>query len=289
MRNDKIPKKRIYRTIQNAFSFDGIGVHSGKKTNVEIIPSEGNIRFMKKGVDDSQVEACIDNVKDTVHGTSIAKGEFCFRTVEHLLGTLFAFEIQGVTVVLEKGEEIPILDGSAEPIMRKLQAAKIIEKDGIFDTETLQIDSPLAYSDRKCFISVFPCPSLRISYLISYDNYPELTQMRTFEVTTQNFVNEIASARTYAFLEWVQPLREKGLIKGGSFKNALVYSKDGLVNETPLRYDDEFVRHKILDFLGDLSLLCSRVTGHFVVLRGGHTTHIEFLKQLRNQTKNKAN
>ncbi len=284
LKNKITSSQKKYRTIRNPFSFEGIGVHSGKKTRITVIPSGGNIEFMKKGIEDSRIEACIDNVTDTTHGTTLGNGLFRFRTVEHILATFFALRVRGLTVVLEDGEEIPILDGSAKPIVEKLKKELMVEKLTKNGSDSLQIKSPITYKKGNCFISVFPSLSLKISYLINYDNYPELTQMKTLNVTDESFVNEIAPARTFAFLEWVKPLRKRGLISGGSFENALVYSKAGLLNKTELRFDDEFVRHKILDFLGDLSLLCRRLKGHFVIMRGGHTTHVEFLRKLARQT-----
>lgn len=280
-----MPKKGIYKTIQFPVTFKGIGVHSGIKTSVDLLPSDKGISFMKKGNDDITVCASIDNVMSTVHGTTIGNGKTSFGMIEHLLGTLLGFDIDGVTIVLEKGDEIPILDGSAIQIVEKLKKIMIVEKNIAQKNKELIIKRPFSFNFGKSFFAVYPSPKLVISYLISYEDYPELTQMQTLDVTLESFIKEIAPARTYAFLEWVEPLRKQGLIKGGSLENSLVYSKEGILNKTPLRFKDEFVRHKILDFLGDLSLLGRKIIGHFVVLCGGHTSHIAFLKQLKEEYK----
>jgi len=273
--------KRIYRTIQNSVTLNGIGVHSGIKTRVKLLPSDEGISFIKKENDATKIIASIDNVVNTVHGTTIGNGTVSFGMVEHLLGALLGFEIDGMTIVFEKGDELPILDGSALPIVEKFRNIKIIEKKVVKRDNEVIIDKPFLFNFGKSHLALYPSPKLVISYFINYENYPELTQMKTVEVTQEHFVKEIAPARTYAFHEWVEPLRKQGLIKGGSLENSLVYSKKGLLNKTPLRFKDEFVRHKILDFIGDLLLLEKRVVGHFVILCGGHTAHIAFLKQLK--------
>lgn len=263
-------------------TFDGVGVHSGLKTRVELLPSDKGFSFMKKGADDTKVEASVDNVLSTFHGTTIGNEKTSFGMVEHLLGTLLGLELDGATVVLEKGNEVPILDGSALPIVKKLNKVGTTESNIKGEESKLFMKKPFTFNFRNSFLGVYPSHKLVISYFISYENYPELTQMRTVEITPEKFTREIAPARTFAFLEWVEPLKEQGLIKGGSLENSLVYSRKGLLNKTSLRFTDEFVRHKILDFLGDLSLLQRRVSGHFIIICGGHTAHIAFLKALKN-------
>lgn len=281
MKKGLVAKKSLNRTIQSPVIFDGVGVHSGIKTRIEIIPSAQGINFMKKGDEKTRVAALVNNVVNTLQGTTIGNGRISFSMVEHLLGTLFALGINDVTVMLDGGNEVPIFDGSALPIVNKIIEAGFIEKTDKSKETTCFIKEPSSINLKKSILALYPSRKLVISYFINYSNYPELTQMKTIEVSEENFVKEIAPARTYAFLEWIESLKKQGLIKGGNLENALVYSKDGLLNNTPLRFKDEFVRHKILDFIGDLSLLGRRVIGHFVILCGGHTSHIAFLKELK--------
>lgn len=251
------------------------------KTSVEVIPNGSGISFEKKGEPHSTVLASLDNVLDTTHGTTIGKKDISYSMVEHIVGTFYACNIDNITVVLDGGNEIPILDGSALPLVNKLKDAGLVEKREDNNREDIFIKSSFEFQKQNSFLGVYPSIDQVISYLISYKGYPELTQMKTVKVTPRNFEKEVAPARTYALLEWVEALKQRGLIKGGSLKNSLVYSEEGLLNESPLRFEDECVRHKILDFLGDLSLFGKRIIGHFVVLRGGHTAHIEFLKYLK--------
>ncbi len=273
-------RRKSYKTIKSPVTFDGIGVHSGEKSRIELIPSTDGVIFMKRGEEQTKVIASVDNVVSTEHGTTIGNGEVSFRMVEHVLAALTGFDIDGVTIVVDNGDEIPILDGSALLIAEKLKDIAFVEGGNANKKPLVIIENPFVTNVGKSFLGVYPSPKLVISYFISYDKYPELTQMKTVLVTPEVFIKEIAPARTYAFAEWVEPLRKRGLIKGGNLDNSVVYSKDGILNRTPLRFDDEFVRHKILDFLGDLSLLGSKIIGHFVVVCGGHSSHITFLKQL---------
>jgi UDP-3-O-[3-hydroxymyristoyl] N-acetylglucosamine deacetylase len=270
-----------YRTLKSPVSFRGVGVHTGTDTVVTINPFDHGISFSRNGCESTLIEASIDNVLDTVHGTSIGNGQISFRMVEHLLATLFANEIDGAHIIVENGDEIPILDGSALPLVQMLKGTEIIRREGLKVSDVLTVREPFHFTQRESFLGVFPAPQCTITYFISYQEYPELTQLKTVVVDPRFFEEEIAPARTYAFLEWIEPLQKQGLIKGGSLENSLVYSKDGFLNPGPLRFQDELVRHKILDFLGDLSLFGKRIQGHFIVVCGGHTAHIAFLRALR--------
>ncbi len=279
----RITHKRSYRTIQQPVTFRGVGVHTGADTSVTLHPSDHGITFSKRGCENALINATIDNVLDTVHGTSIGNGEISFSMVEHLLGTLFANEIDGVNIIVENGNEIPILDGSALPLVQMLKGTEIIRREAVELSDAVIVRKPFHITHKGSFLAVYPAPQCGITYFISYKEYPELTQQKTVVVEPALFEEEIAPARTYAFLEWVEPLRKQGLIKGGSLENSLVYSKDGFLNPDPLRFQDELVRHKILDFLGDLSLFGKRIQGHFVILCGGHTAHIAFLRALKQE------
>jgi UDP-3-O-[3-hydroxymyristoyl] N-acetylglucosamine deacetylase len=283
LKKDLKKSKRIFRSISSPLTFSGIGVHSGIRTSVEIIPEGSGISFKKKGEPDSTVRVSLDNILDTTHGTTIGNKNTSYSMIEHILGTLYAYSINNITVVLDGGNEVPILDGSALELVNKLKDAGLVEKGEDNNHRDLFIKSSFEFQHQHSFLGVYPSPYQVVSYFISYKGYPQLTQMKTIRVTPQNFEKEVAPARTYALLEWVEALKQRGLIKGGSLENSLVYSEKGLLNESPLRFEDECVRHKILDFLGDLSLFGRRLIGHFVILRGGHTAHVEFLKYLKSK------
>lgn len=273
--------ERSYRTVQDCVTFRGVGVHTGTETTVTIHPSDHGITLSKSDHKGISVNASIENVLDTVHGTSIGNGQIRFQMVEHLLATLYAMEIDGAHIIVENGDELPIMDGSALPLVQVLKRTKVINREGIEPTGSVVVRTPFHMSEGNSYLAVYPAPECTISYFINYKDYPELTQLRTAEVGPSIFETEIAPARTYAFFEWIEPLKRQGLIKGGSLENSLVYSKDGFMNPGPLRFRDELVRHKILDFIGDLSLYGSRIQGHFMIICGGHTAHISFLKALK--------
>jgi UDP-3-O-[3-hydroxymyristoyl] N-acetylglucosamine deacetylase len=275
-------ERRSYTTIQQSVTFRGVGVHTGVETLVTLNPWDAGIVFTKRDRKDVIIPASIESVLNTVHGTSLGNSEISIGMVEHLLATLFAYGINGAKIVVENGSEMPILDGSALPLVEMLRGTKIVNRERIEPPDCMVVKKPFLFTHKESFLAVYPAPELTITYFISYAKYPELTQVRSIVITSKSFEKEIAAARTYAFLEWIEPLRAQGLIKGGNLENSLVYSSDGFLNAS-LRFPDEPVRHKILDFIGDLSLFGKKIIGHFVVLCGGHTAHIAFLKALARQ------
>jgi UDP-3-O-[3-hydroxymyristoyl] N-acetylglucosamine deacetylase/3-hydroxyacyl-[acyl-carrier-protein] dehydratase len=198
-------------------------------------------------------------------------------TIEHVLAAIAGLEIDNVYAEVDAGEA-PVGDGSSLPFVEALSEAGIEEQDQA--RKGIKITHPITYEHDGISLLALPSNSLKLSYTIEYGHLALDTQYRSFTIDPKTFVSEIAPARTYCFLEDVEQLKAAGLIKGGSLENAIVIGDEGVLNED-LRFSDEFARHKVLDLLGDLVLLGAHLEAHIVAIKGGHASHIEFIKQLR--------
>jgi len=268
-------------TLKKEVHLEGIGLHTGEKVEATLTPSPPNSGIRLRRVDlleNPEIPARLEYVENTRHRTSLGNGDAGIESVEHLLSALYGLGIDNL-LVLVKGPELPILDGSFLPIVESLLKAGI-EDQGVPQKE-LRIHSPFSYSQNGVEIIAFPDKKLKISFTIDYDHPILHSQFASFSITPEVFLKEIAPARTYGFEEWVRGLKEEGLIRGGTLENAIIVGKDGILNSTPLRFQDEFVRHKIGDLLGDLALLGGRVSAHIVAIKSGHETHIGFLRKLK--------
>jgi UDP-3-O-[3-hydroxymyristoyl] N-acetylglucosamine deacetylase/3-hydroxyacyl-[acyl-carrier-protein] dehydratase len=201
-------------------------------------------------------------------------------TVEHVLSALYGLGIDDVVVEMD-GPEVPIMDGSALPFVEAFRKAGIRDLDGTLKARTLR--HPVAYAKEGVSITALPSNSLTITFGVKYDHAFLNSQYSRYRITPEVFLNELAPARTYSFRSWVEPLREKGLIKGGSLDNAILIDDDGVMNEEPLRFPDEFSRHKIADMLGNISMLGFPLHADIYAFRSGHLHNVQFLKQLKDQ------
>ncbi len=213
---------------------------------------------------------------ETNHHTSLVFEGSKVRTLEHLLAVLFVFGIDSLVVEMD-GEEIPILDGSALPLVDLLFEAGIRELPE--EKRSIRIVKPFTFGDGKASVSWAPDTHFKITCCIEFDHPAIQKQELSLEINVSSFKQEIAPARTFGFLKDVKALWDKGLALGGSFENALVLDEQKVING-PLRFPDEFVRHKILDFVGDLSLLGHPLTGHFRAFKAGHNLHIQAVRFL---------
>jgi len=265
------------KTIKSEISISGVGIHTGKKINIRLIPAKRDTGIVFYRTDKGlPIKAKLPFVVDTSLATTIGIDGVKIRTVEHLLATLYAFGITNLIIEID-GSEIPVMDGSA------IDFARVILKTGIAKqgktTPSLKITKPVFYEEARSKIIAKPYKGFKITYKIFYEHPLILEQSLSMEINEQNFLSDIAPARTFGFLKDIQYLLQNGFARGGSLENALVLDEKGIVGGK-LRYRDEFVRHKILDAIGDLSLLGYPVKGHFIIEKGGHTAHINFLKHL---------
>ncbi|UCC38682.1 MAG: UDP-3-O-[3-hydroxymyristoyl] N-acetylglucosamine deacetylase [Candidatus Aminicenantes bacterium] len=258
-------------TIQKEIHLSGIGVHSGNNVDLILKPSyTGQILFRRTDLDN--LEFSLDSKKiETLSSTSLTGEDYKIQTIEHLMAVLYAFGIDSVIIELN-GNEIPIMDGSASPFVQAILKAgiKLLPEK----KKVIKILKPFIIEEKEASVSFYPDSDFKISYCIEYDHPAIQRQELSLSINLKNFVTEIAPARTFGFLKDVPALRAQGLALGGSFDNAVVLDEKKVISG-PLRYTKEFVRHKILDLIGDLSLLGSPILGHFKAHKAGHALHLK--------------
>ena len=268
----------IQRTLRRSVKCTGIGLHSGRKVTLRLkpAPADHGIRFKRLDLDGLEVPATAEQIAGISYATGLAQDAASVGTVEHLLAALVGMGVDNVSVELDQAE-VPIMDGSAASFVYLVHEAgrKTLKAPRRF----LKILRPIALSNGSKRIAVYPSDHFKVTYSISFDHPLLRHQSRTQRVTEETFVEEIAPARTFGFLKEVEQLRKKGLALGGSLDNAIVLGETGFLNNT-LRFEDEFVRHKILDVIGDLALVGHPIVGHVVAHRGGHALHAGFARKI---------
>ena len=238
------------------------------------------IRFRRADLGGIEIPATVDNVDRLHYATALSRDTGTVETVEHLLAALVSLGVDNVIVELNQ-PEVPIMDGSAASFVYLVHEAGL--KRLTRPRRYLKVLHPVSLTQGEKSIALYPSEHFKVTYSISFD-HPLLRHMtHTLRVTQESFVDEIAPARTFGFLKEVEMLRKKGLALGGSLDNAVVLGETGILNNA-LRFDDEFVRHKILDAIGDLALLGSPVIGHLVAHRGGHGLHAAFAEKFLQET-----
>jgi len=270
------------RTLRRQISCNGIGLHSGHKVNLTLKPAvaDSGIRFRRTDLGNHEVPATVHNLAGLQLATGLARNEVSVETVEHLLAALVSVGIDNVIVELNS-PEVPIMDGSAAPFIYLIQEAGVKRLQA--PRKYLKIVRPIALSRGDKRIALYPSDHFKVTYSISYDHPLLRHQSRTLRITEESFVEELAPARTFTFLKDVEMLRQNGLALGGSLDNAIVLGETGVLNNA-LRFEDEFVRHKILDAIGDLALVGYPVIGHLVAHRAGHALHTEFAAKILEET-----
>jgi UDP-3-O-[3-hydroxymyristoyl] N-acetylglucosamine deacetylase len=268
------------RTVRENISCTGIGLHSGEKVRLTIKPAppDSGIRFVRKDLSGRHiVKADFENVISTNMSTTIGFNGSRVSTIEHLMASFFGFGIDNALVEVD-GPEVPIMDGSAAPFIFLLKSVGIKEQRK--SKEFIVIKKSLKIKDGNRSISIKPSKELKISFTIDFHHPLIKNQKYELRFSGKDFIKEISKARTFGFLKDTQILREAGLAKGASLDNAIVIDDFRILNEDGLRYRDEFVRHKILDFIGDLAVIGSPVIGHFHIERSGHSLNQAMLKKL---------
>jgi len=275
---------KLQNTIKSEIIFKGVGLHSGKIAKVKVCPAPPNfgIAFRRVDIPDSpQIKTNVNFVifDDLFRRTTIGLGDIRINTIEHFLAVCTALSIDNLFIEIDT-DEFPFFDGSAQEILSKFLEAGVKTQDS--EKKYLIPAKPVSYKIGEVEISVIPSNSLILTMWVEYKNSFVGFQYFSGEITPEFFEKEIAPARTFGFVEEIESLRKAGLIKGGSLENALVFGEQGLINNIPLRYENEVVRHKILDFLGDLSLIGIPFKGHYTAVKSGHKYHIEFVRELLN-------
>lgn len=265
-------------TLKEVTSCVGIGLHSGGKVTLTLkpAPADTGIVFVRLDQNGLRIPATASHLSHINHATCLARDGVRIETVEHLLAAFHALGVDNVIVELD-GPEVPIMDGSAAPFIYLIHEAGIRKLTAT--RSVLKLTSPISVSDGARSVAAYPCDSLRLSYTINFDHPLLRHQEFSAEIDETSFIDEIAPARTFGFLKDVEILRQNGLALGGSLDNAVVLGETGVLNN-PLRFPDEFVRHKLLDLLGDLVLLGSPIKAHIVATRAGHELHTKLVESI---------
>ena len=279
---------QVQRTIASEVSISGVGLHLGQQTTVRLLPSEADTgrTFVRVDLGSSAqnpapIPATVEHVIKTQLSTELGIGEAAeqnqVRTVEHLLSALMASGIDNVRIEID-GPEVPLLDGSAKEWMQALSAAGDRAQDAVRKVRS-PIALPLTVQAGDAWVAAFPSDELRFSYGIDFDLPAIGNQWHSWAADTQSFEDTVAPARTFGLAHQIDYLKAQGLIKGGSLDNALVCGQAGWLNP-PLRFDNEPARHKLLDLVGDLSLLGSIPTAHYVAYKASHALHVALAKKI---------
>jgi len=275
---------RFQYTLRQEVTVHGIGLHTGKMINMRLIPAsrETGIVFVRTDRENVEIKATVGSVTDTAFATNLASDGVVVGTVEHLLSALAGLNIDNLYVEID-GPEVPIIDGSAFAFTKKILEAGISKQASRIPC--IRITKPIVITEGHCQIAATPYEGMRITYRIHYDHPAFGEQKMGIDITSSNFIKELAPARTFGFLKDISLLRAKGLVKGGSLDNAIIIDEEnGIINKNKLRFKDEFVRHKILDAVGDFSLLGAPLYGHIWANKAGHTLNIKLLKKLLSYT-----
>jgi UDP-3-O-[3-hydroxymyristoyl] N-acetylglucosamine deacetylase len=272
----------LQRTLRGPAECSGIGVHSGEKVNLRLLPAPENTGIVFVRTDllngarkiparwDHVVETQLCTVIGNSHGARVV-------TIEHLMAALRAYEIDNAIIEID-GAEVPVMDGSSDSFVFLIEMAGIITQNA--PRRAIEIIRPVEASHDGKFARLAPADEARFSFEITFDRKPIATQSYDFTLSPESFKSELSRARTFGFFEEVDQLQKQGFARGGSLHNAIVIKDDAVLNEGGLRYADEFVRHKVLDAVGDLALAGAPVLGHFHGHCSGHALNNKLLRAL---------
>ena len=273
-------------TLAAPVFFSGIGVHSGNRIHVALRPAESGtgIVFHRRLEDRTvAIKACAENVVDTRMATVLGRDGATVSTVEHLLATLYALGIDNLHIDID-GPEVPIMDGSALFLAEQIRGVGI--KRLRATRKYLTIRKPINLVSGEKRITVIPSRFFRITFDIAFDHPSIALQNHFLKVTPESFIQDVAPARTFGFLHEYEYLKARDLAKGASLENTVVVGEKSILNPEGLRFHDEFVRHKILDIIGDLSLLGYPILGHVKAYKSGHQANHEMVTQILTSPQN---
>jgi len=270
------------RTLKNTIRATGVGLHSGDKVYLTLHPAEPDtgIRFRRVDLDEPVViDAIPENVGETMLSTTLVKDGVKVATIEHLLSALAGLGIDNAIVDVSAAE-VPIMDGSAGPFVFLLQSAGVFEQDA--PKQYIRIKKPIRVEEGDKWAAFEPFEGFKVTFTIDFDHpaFPDHLKTSVMDFSSTTFVKEVSRARTFGFMKDIEFLRENNLALGGSLDNAIVVDDDKVINEDGLRYADEFVKHKILDAIGDLYLLGHSLIGEFKGFKSGHALNNKLLLAL---------
>jgi len=270
------------KTIAHEVSCLGIGLHSGNMVNLTIKPADVDtgIIFRKISHDGQHIidiEANYNSVSNTLLNTTLTKGSEHISTVEHMMAALWGCEIDNIIIELSNGDELPIMDGSSEQFVFMIECAGIKKQNK--GKRIIEVLKTVDVREGSAFASISPSEGFSVSMEIDFENQVISNQKCSFDSINSSFKMDLCRARTFGFEDEVKKMQEMGLGKGGSLENAIVVGEDKILNKEGLRYKDEFVRHKILDSIGDLYLAGAQMKGHFRGFKSGHKLNNKLLKE----------
>jgi len=267
------------QTLNGSVSYTGVGLHSGNRVTMTFLPAASNtgIRFRRVDLEGApEIEARIENVAETNRSTTLAKGNTRIHTVEHVLATFAGCGVDNAVIELD-GNEPPIADGSAREYCRMVQSAGVAPQEERRNPYT--VTAPIELKLQDTVMTLFPGEGFEMT-CTSADKEGRFTQHYSVELTPESWQRELADARTFCFYEEIEFLIRNGLIKGGSLENAVIIRDDAVLTNEPLRYPEEFVQHKMLDIVGDFSLLGRPLNGHLIAIKPGHAANCEMVRRI---------
>ncbi len=271
------------RTLADSIEFSGVGLHTGAPVSICALPAPAGtgIVFRRVDLDNFEIHADVASVSRVAYATTLMSKGVWISTVEHLLSAFYGIGLDNAYVEMDN-LEVPILDGSARPFTRAIARVSLVEQDRL--REYLRVTKEFIVEENGKSLAIYPADTFEIECDINFEHPFIGPQHLALECTEERYAASIAPARTFGFYNEVEALQNNGLIQGGSLDNAIVLTDTGMLNEEPLRFKDEFVRHKILDLLGDFALIRQPVLGRLVAHRAGHALHTRFVADLLEST-----
>ncbi|WP_419798974.1 MAG: UDP-3-O-acyl-N-acetylglucosamine deacetylase [Terasakiella sp.] len=282
IKNQKASKVLRQKTLKTAINCSGIALHSGEKVSITLKPAPADSGIIFKRIDiaggGAEIKATYDNVVETTLCTKIGNSDgVTIATVEHLMAAISGCAIDNMLIEIN-GPEMPVMDGSAAPFVFLIECAGTIEQDA--PRKAIRIEKNVSVDEKDRFAGFQPCKGSILDFTIDFDNPAIARQEHSVHMGRGVFKDELSRARTFGFLHEVEYMRANGLARGGSLDNAVVVSADGVMNEEGLRFENEFVRHKILDAVGDLALAGLPIIGRYTGICSGHYLNNQLLHAL---------
>ena len=268
------------KTLKDRISISGIGLHSGNRVTLTILPSyeDTGIVFIRKDIPNSMpIQATVSSVVDTRFATTIGKARAVVSTIEHLMAALAGCGVDNALIEVD-GPEVPVFDGSAAPFVALIQETGTVNTD--FPKQWIRIIRKISVKDGDKSVTLQPADCLKVNFQIRFDHPLIRSQKFTGKITEKTFKKRLAIARTFGFLRDVELLKQNGLAQGGSMDNAIVLDDKEILNSEGLRFSDEFVRHKALDLIGDLYLLGAPLKAEITAFKSGHTLHYKLARKM---------
>ncbi|MFT4552666.1 MAG: UDP-3-O-[3-hydroxymyristoyl] N-acetylglucosamine deacetylase [Chlamydiales bacterium] len=275
---------RKQKTLKGESSLSGIGLHTGESVELRFCPAKEDTGVLFRRTDISgtpEIPATVEYVQDTSRSTNIGIGDVRIHTIEHVLAAVRSCEIDNLIIEVS-GSEPPVGDGSSAPFLEMIEEAGITEQSS--EKSVVSLKHPVYLSDGHVHMVALPSADYRISYTLHYPEAEAIRSQYFSSVINQKiFKEEIGTCRTFSLYEEISFLIDRGLIKGGSLDNAVVVKDDVILSKEGLRFPDEMVRHKVLDLIGDLSLVGVPFNAHIIAIRSGHKSNVALAKKLYNQ------